>query len=142
MIPFSEDGVIDKPSLLHMCCDICAKQYECKTCGIENSICLPKDEFISFQDVSDNETNDSRLLCKDKSIELYTKLVKYRSGLMSTEPASALVGPRILYGLTDVTIKSIVRNCLRIRSPEDVQSAGKTSPTHAKIIFNIINTYQ
>ena len=141
MMPFSEDGVVDKPNYLHMCCDICAKQCKCKICAVENSISLPKNDFVTFQDFTDNETGDQSLLCKDKSTELYSKLLQYRSDLMSTEPASALVGPGILYGLTDSTIKSIVRNCLRIRSSEDVQSAGITSPIHAKITFGIINTY-
>ena len=142
MMPFTEDGIVDKPDFLHMCCDECAKQCECKLCTVESSACLSKDDFVTFQDFSDNETGDPISLCKDKRTELHTKLLQYRLTVMSTEPASALVGPGILYGLTDATIRSIVRDCLRIKSPEDVQSAGITSPVHAKLIFGIINTYQ
>ena len=140
MMPFSKDGV-DKPDFLHMCCDERAKQCECKLCTVESSACFSKDDFVTFQDFSDNETDDLISLCKDKRTELHTKLLQYRLN-MSTEPASALVGPGILYSLTDATVKSIVRDCLRIKSPEDVQSARITSPIHAKIIFGIINTYQ
>ena len=142
MMPFTEDGIVDKPNLLHMCCDVCAKQCKCKICVVDNSSCLPKEELIAFQDFTDDEADVPSLLYKDKSTELYTKLLQYWSDLMNMEPASALVGPGILYGLTDATVKSIVKNSLHIKSPEDVQSAGITSPIHAKIIFGIINTYQ
>lgn len=85
--------------------NVCSRQFK-----------LPKEDFFTFQDFIDDKTDKPSLLCKDENTELYTKLLQYRSDLMSTEPASALVGPGILYGLTDTTVKSIVKNSLRKQS--------------------------
>ena len=142
MMPFSEDGVVENPKILHMCCDTCAQQCSCTACMVDKSICLPEKDISTFQDLSDDETYKQSSLSYDKSKALYTKLMKLQSDLLSNEPASALVGPGILYGLTDSTIKSIVKKCLHIKSPEDVQSIGITSPVHAKIIFGIISVFQ
>lgn len=42
-------------------------------------------------------------------MELYRRLQQYQSDLMHVELASALVGAGILYGLTDATVKALVK---------------------------------
>ena len=140
MAPFCESGFDEKPKFLHMCCDLCGEQCKCTTCTIDH---LSKDDLAAFQDFPENQEDDidQYNLCCDKSRELYSKLMDLQSDV-STEPASVLVGPEILYGLSNSTLKSIVKNCLLLKGPEDVQSLGITSPVYAKLIYGIVSTFQ
>lgn len=117
-----------------MCCDACAVQCNCASCMVELN-----ESFATFQNFSDHENEQ---LCYSEREELYSKLQQLQSCLLSIEPASALVGPGILCGLTNATMRSIVNNCLLLKSPHDVQSLGIFSLVHAEQIYDIISTFQ
>ena len=144
MMPFCESECVEKPKILHSCCDVCAQQCKCTTCMDDYSVHLSKEDLATFDDYSEDEIERDKLCCEDKlkSKELYSKLMQLRADLVRTEPASVLVGPEILYGFTNKTMKCIATSCLDIKSPEDVQSLGIISPVHAELIYGIVKTFQ
>ena len=119
-----------------MCCDVCAEQCYCTSCVVHESVNLYEEDLATFLDFSAHENEE---LCYTKR---ESKLQQLQSHLLSAEPASALIGPGILCGLTNATMRSIVKNCLQLKSTQDVQSLGITSLVHAEQIYDIISTFQ
>ena len=63
-----------------------------------------------------------------------------RADLIS-EPTAILVGADILSGLTKGAVNAIVKNCLDIKTVEDVQAFGITSFDFATKVFDIISEH-
>ena len=142
MAPFC-DSSIDKPKQLHMCCDVCAAQCKCTACTekLKMSTGLQKEDLETFCDFFD-KADEQEQLSPSRRKELYSKLLQLQKDILSSEPASALVGPGILCGLCNAVMISIVKTCLLLKTPEDVQSLGITSSIHAKTIYEIVTTFQ
>ena len=141
MAQFNESGSVATPVYMHMCCDVCAEQCTCESCDVDAP--LSKKEIEIFEHLSDAESNTEcpNVLSIDQRQQLQEKLFKLRADLLSTDPSCALVGAGILSGLTNKTIKLIVKNCLMIKTVEDVQSFGITSPEYATVVFKIVSEF-
>ena len=52
MTPFCENRSIEKPKVLHMCCDVCAEQCKCASCFVIEAT------FMSEEDLARNCTSN------------------------------------------------------------------------------------
>lgn len=74
--------------------------------------------------------------------QLKEKLFKLKREILSSEPASILVGADILSGLTNATINTIVKNCTSIMTIEDIQTLGVTSFHFAAEVYEIVSEFK
>ena len=110
----------------------------CETCTTD--VPLLKEDIELFSD-SEYHTECPYTLPIDQSKQLHTKLLELRSDIISTDPATVLVGASVLSGLTNKTIKQIIQNCFTIKTVEDLQNFGITSPEYATLVFEVITTF-
>lgn len=114
MVQFSETSHVASPVLIHLRCDVCAKQCGCKACTIDEDVAYPECSSIYTLSVHQRQQFNGQLL-------------KLRSDIVTKDPAAGLVGACVLSGLTNATIKRIIENCSTIESAEQLQDYGVTS---------------
>ena len=145
MKQFCEFVHVETPSMMHLCCDVCAKECKCETSTIDVSL-LPEEVLEEFEKGSDIEYSDTELLSTNYSLSsrqkkcLRDKLLQLRRDIIISEPASILVGAEILSGLTKTTIDVIVDNCTNIHNVDDLQKLGVTSFEFATTVYQIIKS--
>lgn len=135
MKQFCEFDVVESPTYMHMCCDVCADQCKCETCTVDISI--SKEDIEQFECSSDVEQHPYPLPTKP----LREKLLQMRRDIVNSEPTSLLLGADVLSGLTNTTIDMIVKNSMNIKDVRDVQTFGVTSFKFATVVYKIVSKY-
>ena len=116
---------IERPSLLHECCDVCLQECHCKECECTVSLALsllPEDIKEMEKNTTTSTTEQVRLLDLEKCLQLRAKLRMYRKSLCKEATDSArqsiplLFGVEIATGLTDHLIEIIVAERLSLHS--------------------------
>ena len=88
MAQFTETSLVASPEPMHFCCDVCAKDCECKACNLDEDFTLSK-EAEAFEQFGDKpECSHSVQQCQ----QLNAQLLELRSDIVTKDPAAALVG--------------------------------------------------
>ena len=119
----------NKPSPIHLCCDICWSTCSCLDC-----LDLKALESYEESRVDIEQSNvPSVLVTAEKKYEIKEALLKYRSSLQANHQIPLLFGLQLASGITDVTINKIATNY----TIEDIMAIGIDS-FHAQSIYSIV----
>ena len=119
----------DKPSPIHLCCDICWSTCSCLDCSDLKAL-----ESYEESRVDIEQSNvPSVLVTAEKKYEIKEALLKYRSSLQANHQIPLLFGLQLASGITDVTINKIATNY----TIEDIMAIGIDS-FHAQSIYSIV----
>ena len=122
----------NKPSPIHLCCDICWSTCSCLDC-------LDLKALESYQEslVDIEQSNvPSVLVTAEKKYEIKEALLKYRSSLQADYQIPLLFGLQLASGITDVTINKIATFGTNY-TIEDIMAIGIDS-FHAQSIYSIV----
>ena len=147
MSAFGIPGEVKKPSVLHKCCDVCARTCNCSECTnallCVNSVSA-KDLRDDFESISSCTNQPRPLLPKNIRSKMKEELVLYRHRVCETSscPAATLIaGIEICTGISNSMIERVVSNSTSITSISDMIQLGVPTE-HAGCILDIILLYK
>ena len=124
----------NKPSPIHLCCDICSSTCSCLDC-----LDLKALESYEESRVDIEQSNvPSVLVTAEKKYEIKEALLKYRSSLQADHQIPLLFGLQLASGITDVTINKIATFGTNY-TIEDIMAIGIDSLHAQSIVLNIMN---
>ena len=146
MSAFGIPGEVKKPSVLHKCCDLCARTCNCSECT-SALLCInsvsPSDLLDDFEPIICS-IKRPRPLPKNIRSKMKEEIVLYRYKVCerSSCPAATLIaGIEICTGISNSTIEHVVSNSTSITSVSDVVEHGVPTE-HAGCILDIILSYK
>lgn len=145
MSAFGIPGEIKKPSVLHKCCDLCARTCNCSECT-NALLCVdsvnPSDLQGDFEPIICS-TDRPRPLPKKIRSKIKEEIILYRYKICerSSCPAATLIaGVEICTGISNSMIEHVVSNSTSVTTVSDVLELGVPTE-HAEGILDIILSY-
>ena len=129
---FESQKVVNIPSPIHKCCDICQQECTCTTCSLSVSVTTTQDSSIL--------PNALRQPLSRYEQQTLTRLLKiYREGQCGGQD-SLLFGDEVASGISDNAISAIVKTAQTINSPRCIAELGIVNVTQCRQMYDIVNS--
>ena len=142
MSEFTENKseLIDRPTPLHLCCDVCEKTCNCDECKCVSSI-LP--EVLTELESESFDYETSSTISRELKNKLYHQLLEYRLSLCPSQhsTASLMIGTDLLTGLSNQLLQDIVDKCTLVKDASTLLNMGVGSYDMALDILIIIRNF-